>query len=131
MIGQKVFLRLRDRHGEAICLAGWIVEEVGREVVVACHPSKLESVGNSVIREGGEGQPSIGYIRVPGEAVSSVVPAGWGEKIGKQVPSLRASFGLWFTGEEPSMESSEAEPLKVNPAKKPAPAGSSTKNPLV
>ena len=131
MIGQKVFLRLRNSHGEAVCLSGWIVEEVGREVVVACHPSKLESVSNFVIREGGEGQPSIGYIRVPGEAVSSVVPAGWSEKVGKQVPSLRASLGLWFTGEEPSMESSEAEPLKVSSTKKPAPAASSMKNPLV
>ena len=115
MSGQKLFLRLRDAAGDAVALAGWKVEEFDKEVVVACLPSRLENIPRAVVKAGGESQPSIGFVRVPGEAVASVHPAGWESQISKQVPDFRASMSLWFGGEVAVLESSEAE---VAPARK-------------
>jgi len=44
MSGQKLFLRLCDAAGGAVALAGWKVEGLGKEVVVACLPSRLENI---------------------------------------------------------------------------------------
>ena len=79
---------------------------------------------------GGDSQPSIGFVRVPGEAVASVHPAGWESQISKHVPDFRASMSLWFGGEAAVLESSEAE---VAPAPKASvkKVASSSSHPIV
>ena len=133
MAGQKLFLRLRDAAGDAVALAGWKVEELGKEVVVACLPSRLENIPRAIIKGGSDSQPSIGFARVPGEAVAPVHPAGWESQISKLVPDFRASMSLWFGGEVAVLESSEAEVApapKVQVSQVPKVASSSS-HPLV
>ena len=89
--GDKVFLVCKGET-DKIRIKGTVVEEVDDDnLVVGIDPDIAKKVSNSLLSEKSGGSPPLGFIKVPVDSVSSVLPAGWENATGGQAPKLSRS----------------------------------------
>ena len=110
--GDKVFLVCKGETGK-IRIKGTVVEEVDDDnLVVGIDPDIAKKVSNSLLSEKSGGSPPLGFIKVPVDSVSSVLPAGWENATGGQAPKLNRAAAAWKSlGSQVGIESSETEKL--------------------
>lgn len=74
-------------------------------------PSLAKEVSNAVVNEKASGSSPLGFIKVPVDSVSSVLPAGWENATGGQAPKFARAVAAWKTLASQGIESSETERL--------------------
>lgn len=107
--GDVVFLACKSKTDTRVRIRGTAVEVEGGNVTVAFSAELASAIQNAAVYEK-EGETALGFIKVPAEATSSAVPAGWGSKVGGKAPSFEASLAAWDSlSRQVGLESSEAE----------------------
>ena len=92
-------------------LRGVVVAEEAGDLVVGIDAELAREVSEAVIFEKA-GASSVGFVKVPGCAISEVLPAGWGAEVGGTVPSLSAALPAWGSlSNSVELHSSDVEPL--------------------
>ena len=109
--GEVVYLVCRGRSGK-VRLRGRVVDLEGEEVIVGFEKDPGISLPHSAgcPTEAGE-LGKFSFVKVPAEAVSTVLPAGWGTRVGGSAPSFEDALAAWeiVSKTVEKLESSEAE----------------------
>ena len=121
--GDVVYLVCRGRSGR-VRLRGRVVDLEGEEVVVGFEKDPGISLPHSAgcPPEAGD-LGKLSFVKVPAEAVSTALPAGWGTRVGGSAPSFEDALAAWeiVSKTVEKLESSEAEAqVQQAPQSKPA-----------
>ena len=121
--GDVVYLVCRGRSGK-VRLRGRVVDLEGEEVVVGFEKDPGISLPHSAgcPPEAGD-LGKLRFVKVPAEAVSTALPAGWGTRVGGSAPSFEDALAAWeiVSKTVEKLESSEAEAqVQQAPQSKPA-----------
>ena len=109
--GEVVYLVCRGRSGK-VRLRGRVVDLEGEEMRVGFEKDPGISLPHPAgcPTEAGE-LGKFSFVKVPAEAVSTVLPAGWGTRMGGSAPSFEDALAVWeiVSKTVEKLESSEAE----------------------
>ncbi|CAE7265379.1 unnamed protein product [Symbiodinium microadriaticum] len=116
-VGDVVFVRVRNQVGDTLPVCGWLLEELGEDLIVGCLASAVKEVAETSTTK--VGQQQVGYLRIARASASGTAPTQWKGERAKDLPSFATVLKGWKDLNR-ELKSSEAEgwadPVRESPA---------------
>ena len=108
-VGDVVFVRVQQTDSATASVCGWLLEDLGDDLIIGCQASIVEKVAETGTFK--SGQQKFGYVRVARSAISTSVPFQWAGSRAKDLPAFQTISQGWRNLNQ-DLKSSEAEPME-------------------